>query len=90
MTRFQHLRKVNFTNNQISDASSLASIKYLTHLNLKQNAIENLDSFNVPGTFEFLEELNLENNKLFVRLAPNLELGVDLHPQAEETLVGQQ
>jgi len=31
---------------------------------LSFNQITNLDCFNVPRTFEFLEELNLDNNKI--------------------------
>lgn len=38
----------------------------MTHLNLKMNHLVNLDDFNVINTFPFLEELNLDNNKIFV------------------------
>ncbi|EAR92031.1 hypothetical protein TTHERM_00105260 (macronuclear) [Tetrahymena thermophila SB210] len=61
---YPHLRQINFSNNWISDISTVTSIKYLTHLNLTNNFIENLDAFRVPDTLTFLEDLNLTGNKI--------------------------
>lgn len=40
MTKYLHLRKINFANNNLEEVTTLLSIKYLTHLNLSNNKIE--------------------------------------------------
>ncbi|CAK69100.1 unnamed protein product (macronuclear) [Paramecium tetraurelia] len=64
MQDYVHLRKISFANNQLLEVNSLQTINYLMNLHSSFNQITNLDCINVQNTFEFLEELNLDNNKI--------------------------
>lgn len=66
MSEYPFLRKINLSNNLLTEVKSLQSIKYLTHLNLQYNHMTDLNAFNVHDTFPFLEELNLDYNKIAV------------------------
>ncbi|KRX00485.1 hypothetical protein PPERSA_03218 [Pseudocohnilembus persalinus] len=62
--QYPHLRQISLARNKIEDCTSFTSIKYLCKLDLRQNNIQNFDQFNKEGQLEFLEELNLADNRL--------------------------
>lgn len=46
LENYPNMRRINFSFNKISDISTIINIKYLTVLNLSNNDIDNLETFN--------------------------------------------
>lgn len=64
MLEYPYLRKINLLRNKIEDPTTFTSIKFLTHLNLRDNMINSLSYFSQQGQLEFLEHLDLSHNSL--------------------------
>lgn len=60
LTKFEHLRYIDASKNRLEDADSLATLKGLLFVDLRQNALKRVPSFSNP----YLQVVRLANNKI--------------------------
>eukprot|EP00743_Colponemidia_sp_Colp-15_P001805 GILK01001970.1.p1 GENE.GILK01001970.1~~GILK01001970.1.p1 ORF type:complete len:331 (-),score=82.86 GILK01001970.1:137-1087(-) len=73
IVKYQHIRHINVSNNQIEDISSVVSLPHLLSIDAQSNSIQALEPFNQDG-LQFLQILNLSKNQITSLTAVKLPL----------------
>ncbi len=64
LSNFKHLRDVDISSNKFSHITPLQNSVYLVRLDASKNEIKDMEIFNIPEKLQYLQILNLKENKI--------------------------
>lgn len=82
---YNHLRDINISNNKFRHIKPLENINYLVKLDCSKNEIRELEIFGSTEKLQFLQILNMSNNK--IKELPELNLGSLIELNLETNLI---